>query len=298
MLRDKHFAYLLYRLWNKKTFFIFLTCCLITTHLSPVSADQKNSATTGSITTVYDLFTNGNNRGNISMSRSQYGDGENRLYIIKESVFVTISGFWENWEITSTGETVLDKKGFLVRFDNKIKENKNNWRVFGERHDLELWCGARKVLTSEEREEKDILALSSAVAAKTIPYAGEALTVFGLLSPHSDQEGEIRIPLDSFDTTLAQLGSVLLNKPQGVKKEKIRVLDTSELKTETYIFNELAPSEITTAGQTFYCRIFNATHPQGKSTYWLAKDTLGAFFVKESGKDDDGPYEIILKQYN
>jgi hypothetical protein len=43
--------------------------------------------------------------------------------------------------------------------------------------------------------------------------------------------------------------------------------------------------------------VFNATNPNGKSIYRLAEDELGAFIVKDSGKDDDGPNEIILKQY-
>lgn len=198
--------------------------------------------------------------------------------------------------MTSTGEIVADKQG-LLSFDHKISENNKKWRIFGERHDQELWCSARNVLTMKEKGEEDVVNLSTMVATQTIPYAGEALTVFGLLAGNGDSEGEFRIPLNSFDIALCRLPSVLQLEPNGMKNRKVRILDTTELEIKTYIIEEATPEQIEIAGQVFRCRGFNITKPQGKSTYWLAEDALGAFIVKESGKDGDGPYKIILTKY-
>ena len=281
--------------WRKQTSCIVMTCFLIAAYSTPLSAEKNTPVTTGTVATFYDLISNGDDIGDISIIRSQHGDVEDGLYLIEENIFAKVSSFWGLWVMTLTGKTVIKYEG-VVSFDYKIKENKENWRVFGDRHDLELWCSARKVLTKNEKDEEDILAISSMVAARTIPYAGEALTVLGILNANGDREGEIRIPLDSFNTTSGQLVSVLMKKSKGLKKEKVKVLDTSELKIETHIFEEADQEQIEIAGETFKCRVFKVTKPKGESTYWVAKDGLGAFLVKESGKDDDGPYEIILRK--
>lgn len=235
--------------------------------------------------------------GDITITRVSGIDANEPFVRIEESCAVKVSGFWGHWEMTSTGAIVTDKQG-LLSFDYKISENKRRWCIFGERHDQELWCSARKVLTKKEKDEEDVVNLSSEVAAQTIPYAGVALTVLGLLAGNGDSEGELRILLNSFDTTLFQLPSVLLLEPNGLKNKKVRVLDTSQLETKAYMIEEAAPEQIEMTGRGFRCCVFNITKPQGKSTYWLAEDALGAFIVKESGKDDDGPYEIILKKYD
>jgi hypothetical protein len=263
----------------------------------PLIAQEKRWVPTGAISTAYDLVSNGDDIGEIVMVRSWQGDTGNRFFLAEETVTAKVSGWWGFWEMTSVGKTVIDEKGLLA-FDYRIKENDKNWRIFGDRHDLELWCGARKVLTKKEKDEEDIVAISSMVAAETIPYAGEALTVLGILNNDGQNEGHIRIPLDTFDTTYSQLPTALFKKSKLFGKEKARILDTSELKTEICVFEETDQEQIETAGQTFRCHVFNVEKPKGDSTYWLAEDELGTFVVKESGRDNDGPYKIILKSYN
>lgn len=276
----------------------FLVCALLlpcyVSSLAPqlMAADRN----IGRATCTYDLLSGGKDIGDITITSVSGMDANTTFARIKESCAVKVSGWWGHWEMTASGEIVLDKQG-LLSFDHKISENNKKWRIFGERHDQELWCSARKVLTKKEKDEEDVVNLSTMVATQTIPYAGEALTVLGLLAGGGDSEGEFRIPLNSFDTTSGQLASFLMRKPKGLKKEKVKVLDTSELKIETLIIEEANQEQIKIAGRTFKCRVFNITKPQGKSTYWLAEDALGAYIVKESGKDGDGPYEMILTKY-
>jgi hypothetical protein len=56
-----------------------------------------------------------------------------------------------------------------------------------------------------------------------------------------------------------------LRRPKGLIKEKINVLNTSELKIETLIFEEVDQEQIKIAGKTFKCRVFKATKPKGES---------------------------------
>jgi hypothetical protein len=296
MLLSKSFEYLSYRICGNKTLF-FLIFIMITAHAVPLIADEKKSISTDSIDTVYDLTSNGADIGDISIIRSQQGDPGGRLYLVEESVSAKVSGFWGLWEMTSIGSTVIDDKG-LLGFDYKVKENDKNWHIFGDRHDQELWCSVRKVLTKKEKDEEDVAAVSSMVISHTVPYSGEILTVIGMLSDNDDNEGELRISLDSFEIAYWQLPSFLMKKPKGLGKGKVRLLDASELKIETYKFEEMEQELIETAKRTFKCRVYSITNPKGKSRYWLTEDELGAFIVKEYGRDDDGPYEILLKQYN
>ena len=197
MLLSKSFEYLSYRICGNKTLF-FLIFIMITAHAVPLIADEKKSISTDSIDTVYDLTSNGADIGDISIIRSQQGDPGGRLYLVEESVSAKVSGFWGLWEMTSIGSTVIDDKG-LLGFDYKVKENDKNWHIFGDRHDQELWCSVRKVLTKKEKDEEDVAAVSSMVISHTVPYSGEILTVIGMLSDNDDNEGELRISLDSFE---------------------------------------------------------------------------------------------------
>jgi len=186
-------------------------------------------------------------------------------------------------------------KNSLSKFDYKIIENDNKWRLSGERQDKDLWCSIRKVLTKSEKDEKEIVGLSSMVVTKTIPFSGEALMIFGLLGGNNNNEGETQIPFGSFDITLEELPLVLSQEAQGIKSREIRVLDTTELKITLLKLEESKPQTLVIAGQIFKCRVFNGVTAEGKYTYWLAEDKIGAFFVKELGKDSDGSYKIILK---
>lgn len=294
MLLSNPFENLLCRFKRKQITLMFLIYFLINSLSAPLVADENKAISTYSIDTVYDLISDGDDIGDISSIRSQLGDPGCCLYLVEDTVSLKASGFWGPWELTIIGKTVIDKEGILG-FDYKIKEDDNSLRVFGDRHDRELWCNGQQVWT--KKDEEDTVVISSMVIADTLPCAEETLKVIGMLSENGNNKGEIRISLESFDTASSQLPSILMRKPQGLGKGKVRLLDTSELKIETHKYEEVDQEQIEIAKKTFKCRVFSIARPKGKSTSWIAEDELGAFVVKESGKDEDGPYELILKQY-
>ncbi len=305
MMFNQYMSQLSSPLWRLPTVCVAIISFMAATYASVLSAEEKTppprttegatEGATGSVTAFYDLVAEGYDIGDISVTRKRPAD--NSSYHIAENLSVKIPSGKGQWEMTLTGKTAINHDG-IVSFDYKIKENQQNWRIFGERHGLELWCAARKLLTPEERDEEDLATLLSIAITNTVPYAGDALTVVSLLDPDNGGEGEVRIPLNTFDTTTTQLVSFLMNKPKGLQKETFKVLNTAELTIETLTLEEVKQEQLELSGQTFNSRVFKATKAKGESTYWLAEDDLGAFLVKESGKDKDGPYEIILKKYN
>jgi hypothetical protein len=203
--------------------------CYVSSLASQLIAAEKM---TGRVAWTYDLLSEGKDIGDITITRVSGIDANEPFVRIEESCAVKVSGFWGHWEMTSTGKIIVDKQG-LLSFDHKISENNKKWRISGERHDQDLWCSARKVLTKNEKDKEDMVNVSTMVAAQTIPYAGETLTVLGLLAGNEDSEGELQIPLNSFDTALCQLPTVLLLEPNGLKNKKVRILDTNELEIKT-----------------------------------------------------------------
>jgi hypothetical protein len=206
-----------------------------------------------------------------------------------------ISGLCGVWEMTSTGKTVTDKHG-LVRFDYKIIENSIKVHVYGELFGQEMWCTARKILTSNEKDKEELINLSTLLETQVVTYVGEVFTAIEMLS-EDNTDGEIRIPLDDFDTTISQLPSILFKKKLGFKNVKIRILDTGELEILSYPITEYKQENIPIAGVDYSCRVFEVKNPKNMPTYWIEEDELGAFIVKENGKDTDVAYEKKLKDY-
>jgi hypothetical protein len=79
---------------------------------------------------------------------------------------------------------------------------------------------------------------------------------------------------------------------------ELRLLDTETLQVKPYSVEQRGEEELSLDGRTFHCRVFSITASKKESSYWIAEDELGAFLVKERGKDEGVAYEILLKTYN
>lgn len=261
--------------------------------ISTTQAQAGEQLWESTISHQYDIFSDGKDIGDIRVTRSRKEKDEEKLYRTEDATNVKVAGTWGSWEMSATGETITDEQG-LFRFDQKIVENGKRWRITGSRQEEELWCSARQVQTKKEKENDDLIGISKMVLAETVPYAGQAMTVLGLLS--EEGEGDFQIPLDSFDVTPQQLPGFLTETAKGLKDKQIRILDITELEIIEFIFTEIASETIQTGDKSFKCRVFTATSSSGNFTYWLAEDVLGGFFVKQKGKDKNGPYEIVLER--
>lgn len=270
-------------------FLVTVSCC---GSVSEVSAESGHSK---SITCRYAVLLDGKRVGETVSTR------EGKFFMLSSTVRIEATtkiqanGLWGTWSLESMSMVEQNQLG-IIRFDHKVTVNQDKWHLFGEKYKQSLWCSARKVQTKEEKEEENAIGVAKHVAAKTIPFGGETLMVLDLLGGGDDEQGDVAVPLDTFDTTLSGLPACLLRIKQKEEKQ-LKILDTSELKVESVVVTAKGSEQITLAGQQFFCMIFYVKAKNGHSTYWVAEDSLGAFIVKEQGKDADGPFALNLYKY-
>lgn len=239
---------------------------------------------------TYDLILDKKDAGDIFLERQA---GDKGTIGIGTAMEVKVSGWWGSWHLRSSGRAVADGER-LLRFDHRITEDNKAWRITGEYADKAIWCSAREVSSKQAKEEDELTGLALSVAAAAIPYAG---LVMGLLREGDGLKGDQRIPGDQFDTTAMELPRYLLNHQTGLGETAVGVLDTGQLEIKSWHFSPAGQEVLALAGREFSCWKFSGKSDGEHSLYWVARDKLGAFVVRETGKDKDGPYEIRLKSY-
>ncbi len=248
-----------------------------------------------SITCKYNLKLKDEKIGEVVMTRSPSKKSEVDLLQIETVTSVKVKGFWGTWTIEEKSVVERNHAG-MVSFDHKIIENKEKWHLFGKQFDQALWCSARRVMTKKELDEKEVVDLAAFVAAQTVPYADKAFLVIDLLSGSDNEQGDISVPMDRFDTTFTTLpGRLFKMLPQ--KTVTLRILDTSELKIITAAVTAKESEQISLANTPFFCRLFDVKTKESRSTYWISLDSLGPFIVREQGEDENGAYEYTLTEH-
>nr|WP_319393943.1 hypothetical protein [uncultured Desulfobacter sp.] len=248
-----------------------------------------------SITCKYNLKLKDEKIGEVVMTRSPSKKSEVDLIQIETVTSVKVKGFWGTWALEEKSVVEKNHAG-VVSFDHRIIENKEKWHLFGKQFDQALWCSARKVMTKKELDQKEVVDLAAFVAAQTVPYADKAFLVMDLLSGSDDEQGDISVPLDRFDTTATTLPCCLVKLPPQ-KQTTLRILDTSGLQITTAAVTAGKDQQVTLANTQFYCRSFDVKTKQSRSTYLIAQDCLGTFTVREQGEDENGPFEYMLTEY-
>jgi hypothetical protein len=241
----------------------------------------------------YDLLLGGDDVGDITATRMK---GQNNTMSVQSSMAITVSGWFGSYNLSSSGEVLVDSTG-IMQFDHTITEEGKTYHLVGERRNKELWCSAREVLSRQEQEDAAVVDIAASTAVSMIPYAGEALGIVSLFGEVTEGQGELRIPGNLFDTSATMLENYLLKNTEKMHNRTVRILDSTELSIETIRVDNAGQEQVAAAGQSFRCHVFRITTSEGQSTSWVAEDSMGAFLVKESGKDEDGAYEIRLKKY-
>ena len=242
----------------------------------------------------YVMLLEGEKIGETVVSRRPSSDSEPDSLRTETMMTLQAKGFWGTWKLDARSMVEHDNSG-VIDFDHKITEDKNRWHLFGKQYKQALWCSARKVQTEKEMKDDEAIDLAKYIIAQAVPYAGETLMVLDLLGGDNDEQGDVSVPLDRFDTTLSELPAYLIRLPEK-KKTRFRILDTSELEISSVSVIQKGSEQFALAGRTFACRVFHVKAKKSQSTYWIAEDSLGAFVAREQGEDSDGEYEIILQE--
>lgn len=198
----------------------------------------------------YDLFSNGDDIGDLTVTRKQ-GQTQNDL-IIDSNVLVQVSNIFWNWSMSLDRHYEFNEEG-IKSFSHTLVEDGNTSHMKGERQDTFIQAKAG---------ENDFVEIESKY----------------------------------FDATLEGLPRHIMKSDSIVPQTDIRLLDTTTLSIEPYTILEHGHQAITAGGNKYTCRLVKMKTPVGDSTYWIAEDDLGAFVVKESGTDADGPYEVVMKE--
>jgi len=205
------------------------------------------------------------------------------------------SGWWNRQFIKMISSATLDQGG-LLKVDHKIQEGGNSYWISGERQNGALWCLTREIISKKEKEEGVVVGLALSAAATQIPYAGLALNALSLMSD-SEGYGDLRIPLELFDTTAMELPGFLVKYQKGLPHQQIRVLYTAELDIRPVAVRSLGTHTLRLGDREFSCQKYALASKGDRCTLWVARDRLGDFRVKETGIDKEGAYEMILIAY-
>ncbi len=271
-------------------FFVAFFCCASGTSSYAANMNPEKR------TCEYVMSLEGKKIGETVVSKKRSTDSAPDLMRTETKTTLQVKGFWGAWALDAKSIVNHDHSG-VIDFDHKITENKNRWHLFGKQYKQALWCSARKVQTEKEQEDDEIVDLAGYIVTQTVPYAGDALMVLNLLGDDDDEQGDVAVPLDRFDTTMCELPAYLLKLPEK-EENRFRILDTSELEIESVAVTRKGNEKIVWAGRKFACRVFLVEAKKSQSTYWIAEDTLGAFIVREKGEDSDGVFEINLFRYD
>lgn len=170
---------------------------------------------------------------------------------------IALSGFL--WSYSLTMDSRYEFKGAVLQaFDHTIIEDGNKSTIKG-------------------KQGRDLIKATIKEADATKPQTAE-------------------IDSRSYDATLEGFPRYAIKALPVKPGTEIKLLDTVEFTIVPYTMLSHEEGSVTILKKQYDCNIFKLKTPEGESTYWIAQDDLGPFLVKESGKDQDGPYEVLMRE--
>jgi hypothetical protein len=248
----------------------------------------------------YSITMVGDEVGKASISRTSSQQAESSTLRIEETSQLQFSGFWGDWKLSMASVTEFSRDG-IRSFDHKTVDSDEKFHIRGELRNGELWCSVYQVLSAQEnnnqKQEALLKGAGQRAASEAIPDLDTEGPGVGMRGGGEEQDEDLRIPLKDFDATIRGLPFYLQRHNYQLRKNEIRLLDTEQLEVERYSIKLLGEERINLGGQIFLCRVVLLISPNSEISYWIAEDKIGPFLVKESNKDDEGTYEILLKEY-
>ncbi|MCF6325082.1 MAG: hypothetical protein L3J89_12295 [Gammaproteobacteria bacterium] len=99
-----------------------------------------------------------------------------------------------------------------------------------------------------------------------------------------------------FDTTFSNLPLFIQAYKGKPLPKKLNILDTEELEIGTVSIRDLGVKTISIGKQKIEARYLALSDNKSKPLQlWIKEDDLLRYFVRYTGEDEDGPFEIILK---
>jgi len=247
---------------------------------------------------TYQIELDGKRAGQIVHEYSRSPDGGHTL---KLSTQIRTKAFLSKVQIDSILEETISADGYLDSASNKVEENKKTYWTKIQRSGGGYLAFTAHMKTPEEIETEELAGLAKEVIATVVPYAGEAMTVAGiLLSDGKETPQHKRLTTDLFDTSLISLPLYWQSKGYSLP-QSLRIIDTEEMSIFKADIKDLGDTPLSTGSQNMTARHIRLEIKDAAPVdLWLARaaGTEPAHFLKISGKDDGTAYTVNLTARN
>lgn len=243
----------------------------------------------------YAVESEGNKVGDLTL-HYQIGD---KTTEVSEHSHLYASGWWGKWELHSQRIERYSPSGKLQHADSKITEGEKAYWIQVEKDTDEYWATASKVEKLSQRETDELIELASTLSTSVVPNLAETLSLSSaLLSDRSTNSQSLRLPANSFDTTLNHFPFWLAKFHSGSLPASVILLDLESLKTTRMAVTNHGQKSVNFQSYHGEARHLTLAPQEGEPLeIWLA---LGHYpspcAIEFRSKDEDGAFVFRIKQ--
>ncbi len=243
----------------------------------------------------YDIFSSGKDVGDVTVKLSENSDG----YTIIEHSHLKVSSWWSgDFEITSIQSETFQQGIGLIKSDSKtVYEREAYWSKINA-HGDQLLAEFTVIDKMTTQEAKQFSHLSFALSRKVSDNSKEAISLSEtLFSNRNKPAHKEEFSWGSFDTTFNNLPLFIQKNGTQPLPKKLNILDTEELEISTTSLHDLGVETIQVGKQKIKARHLTLSDNKSKPLHlWIKEDVASLpYFVRYTGEDEDGPFDIILK---
>lgn len=242
---------------------------------------------------TYEIELNGKPVGQIVHEYVQQPDGGHGL---KLSTQIETKSFFSKVRINSVLEETISADGYLDAASNRLVENKKTYWTKIQRSGSSYLAFTAEMKTPEQLETEELAGLAKEVIATVVPYAGDAMTVAGiLLSDKRDAPQHKRLTTDHFDTSL--IGLPLYWQSNGYDlPSSLTIIDTEEMSVFKAKVKDLGDTQISVGGKNLTVRHIQLDVANAKPMeIWMVRPETGpAHFFQISGMSDGAKFKVTM----
>ncbi|GAA0782222.1 hypothetical protein E1180_21920 [Roseibium denhamense] len=251
------------------------------------------SAHAGSVR-IYSVELDGKHVGQILHEYSRLPDGAHDFQLTTK---IEAKAFFRKVRITSVLKETISANGFLDEASNKLVENKKTYWTKIQRSGDSYLAFTAQMKTPQELEIEEVAGLAKEVIATVVPYAGEAMTIAGILL--LDERGSPqhkRLTTDHFETSLIGL-PLYWQSRNYVLPKTLTIIDTEEMSVFKAAVTDLGDTQVSLGGRPVTARQIRLKIANSKPMeIWMIRPETGpAYFFQIKGKSDGASFKVSLK---
>ncbi len=273
---------------TKYIFFTFYVT-MVTLFFNPVTADESDF-----VVLNYEILSEGKDVGDMTLKLFQQKSG----HVIVSHTHIKASGWWWSINITTILSEQFQHKAGLIKADGKtLDENTAYWTKINA-YDDEYRADFMEINKTTTQENEQFSGLSFAVAGRVSSNTEEILSLSEAL--FTDRKGQIHgvtFPKNSFDTTFNDLAFFIQKNAGKPLPKKLNILDTENLEIIQMSISDLGLETMLIGVEKIQVRHLTLSDEKFPSSHIWIKEDLSSlpYFVRHTGEDEDGKFEIILK---